>query len=91
MKRLILIAFCVLVSLTSAQSRGKDLKVLYWNVQNGMWTGQDDNYDAFVAWVKAQKADVCIWAEAETIYYTGTSNRLCHLQPQTTNGARLNP
>jgi exonuclease III len=76
MKRLILIAFCVLVSLTSAQSRGKDLKVLYWNVQNGMWSGQDDNYDAFVSWVKAQKPDVCIWAEAETIYYTGTSKRL---------------
>ncbi len=57
-------------------ARGKDLKVLYWNIQNGMWAGQEDNYDAFVDWVKSQKADVCIWAEAETIYYTGSSKRL---------------
>lgn len=69
-------ALAAVLSLTAADARGKDLKVLYWNIQNGMWAGQEDNYDAFVTWVKAQKADICIWCEAETIYYTGSSKRL---------------
>lgn len=74
MKRIISTAAVFLLLACSLSA--KDLRVLYWNVQNGMWAGQEDNYDAFVSWVKAQKPDVCIWAEAETIYYTGTSQRL---------------
>ena len=74
MKRLFIILAAVIALCPDASA--KDVKVLYWNVQNGMWTGQEDNYDAFVGWVKSQKPDVCIWAEAETIYYTGTSQRL---------------
>lgn len=76
MKRLILIAMAVLLSSGAADARGKELKVLYWNIQNGMWAGQEDNYDAFVDWVKGQKPDICIWCEAETIYCTGTNERL---------------
>ena len=74
MKRLFIILAAVIALCPYVSA--KDVKVLYWNVQNGMWTGQEDNYDAFVGWVKSQKPDVCIWAEAETIYYTGTSQRL---------------
>lgn len=74
MKRIISTAAVFLLLACSLSA--KDLRILYWNVQNGMWSGQEDNYDAFVSWVKAQKPDVCIWAEAETIYYTGTSQRL---------------
>lgn len=74
MKRIISTAAVFLLLACSLSA--KDLRILYWNVQNGMWAGQEDNYDAFVSWVKAQKPDVCIWAEAETIYYTGTSQRL---------------
>ena len=73
------VLFLILISLSTlnvSSAAGKDLKVLYWNVQNGMWSGQDDDYNAFVSWVKVQKPDVCIWAEAETIYYTGSSKRL---------------
>lgn len=73
------VLFLILISLFAfnvSSAEGKDLKVLYWNIQNGMWSGQDDDYNAFVSWVKAQKPDVCIWAEAETIYYTGSSKRL---------------
>ena len=33
--------------------RGSDnLRVLYWNIQNGMWSDQANNYNNFVAWVK---------------------------------------
>lgn len=76
MRRVLYFIFMALFTLSVSTADGKELKVLYWNVQNGMWSGQDDKYDAFVSWVKAQKPDVCIWAEAETIYYTGSSKRL---------------
>lgn len=50
------------------------LRVLYWNIQNGMWSDQGNNYDNFVEWVKSYSPDVCIWCEAQTIYKTGTAN-----------------
>ena len=53
---------------------GKDLRVLYWNIQNGMWSDQGNGYDNFVEWVKSYNPDVCVWTEAMTIYQTGTSS-----------------
>ena len=47
------------------------LKVLYWNIQNGMWSDQGNNYDNFVSWVKSYNPDVCIWCEARSNYQTG--------------------
>lgn len=44
------------------------LRVLYYNIQEGMWSDQHNNYDNFVAWVKRYNPDVCIWCEAETVY-----------------------
>lgn len=60
----------VLPSLASAQS----LRVLYWNIQNGMWADQENNYDNFVSWVKEMNPDICVWCEASTIYYSGTAD-----------------
>ena len=54
----------------------KTLRVLYWNIQNGMWCGQEDNYDQFVEWINKKNPDICIFAEAGTIYYTGTKNEM---------------
>ncbi len=45
-----------------------NLRVLYWNIQNGMISDQHNNYNNFVAWVKKYDPDVCIWCESETIY-----------------------
>ena len=45
-------------------------RLLYWNIQNGMWDGQGDNYDRFVEWVAAHNPDICVWAEAGTNYKT---------------------
>lgn len=33
--------------------RTDDMRLLYWNIQNGMWSDQSNGYDNFVAWVKA--------------------------------------
>ena len=77
MKRIL--TLCTLVALCfSAASWGgeKPLRLLYWNIQNGMWAGQEDNYDAFVSWVKGCRPDICVWCEAETIYKTGTDVKM---------------
>ncbi len=51
----------------AAVTRGT-LRVLYYNIQEGMWSDQHNNYDNFVNWVKRYNPDVCIWCEAETVY-----------------------
>ena len=50
------------------------LRVLLWNIQNGMWADQHNNYDNFVAWAKRWDADVCVWCESETIYKDKTNS-----------------
>ena len=57
MKRLFitLLTALLLVPSGSLQAKKKpenNLRLLYWNIQNGMWDGQRDNYDRFVNWVK---------------------------------------
>lgn len=47
------------------------VKILYWNIQCGMWTDQGNNYDNFVAWVKEKNPDICVWNEGETTFDTG--------------------
>ena len=49
---------------------GSTLRVMCWNIQNGMWADQDNNYNNFVAWVKKYNPDVCVWCEGETIFNT---------------------
>lgn len=50
-----------------------DLRVLYWNIQNGMWSDQGNNYDNFVAWVKKYDPDICVWCEAGSIWETNSN------------------
>lgn len=77
MKRILLICLSVLLLSMTAQARKqKDFSVLYWNVQNGMWSDQGNNYDNFVKWVKKHDPDVCVWAECKSLYVTGTEERL---------------
>ncbi len=49
------------------------LRVMLWNIQNGMWADQHNNYDNFVKWVEKWDPDVCIWCESETIYKDKTN------------------
>ncbi len=68
------VAVCVFLLMAFAARRPSDFRLLYWNIQNGMWDGQPDHYDRFVAWVKAQRPDVCVFCEAATIYKDGTDD-----------------
>ena len=54
----------------------KTLRVLYWNIQNGMWAGQPDNYQKFVDWVISKDPDICVFCEAAQIYYDGTNEHM---------------
>lgn len=53
-------------------SRKGNLRVLYWNIQNGMWADQGNNYNNFVEFVKKYSPDICVWCEASSIYKTNT-------------------
>ena len=54
----------------------KNLRILYWNIQDGMWADQANNYDNFVKWVQEQDPDICVFCEASTIYATGTRDEI---------------
>ena len=46
----------------------KNLRVLFWNIQNGMWSDQPYQFSNFCDFVKKYDPDVCVWCEAQTIY-----------------------
>ena len=73
---LAVIAAAFLFSLSCFGGAGKELKVLYWNIQNGMWSDQGNNYDNFVAYVQSLDPDICIWCEAESRYLTDTAVKM---------------
>ena len=58
------------------QADETNLRLLYWNIQNGMWSGQGDNYTRFVDWVSAQNPDVCVWCEAVSNYRTASDEKV---------------
>ncbi len=90
MKRKILLAItCVFMTalIASADNRHEaGLKVLYWNIQNGMWDGQADNYCRFTDWVASRKPDICVWAEAQSIFRTGTGVKMAPEDRYLTDG-----
>lgn len=67
------------LTLRKAEARpgvAKSLKVLYWNIQYGMWGDQGNNYDNFVKWVKLYDPDVCVWCETASVYKTDSGEYL---------------
>ena len=65
-----------LVLLSDCKPKAQNVRILYWNIQNGMWSDQDGNYDSFVKFVKDKKPDICVWAEAKSLYISGTTQKL---------------
>ena len=49
-------------------------RILYWNIQDGMWDGQTDNFNRFVQWVQKQSPDICVFAEVRTKRQTGKTD-----------------
>lgn len=73
MKRILFILAAAVMVISLSSARPQKMRLLYWNVQNGVWADQGNNYDNFVKYVKKQNPDICVWAEASTIYDDGTS------------------
>ena len=69
-------AIILLLSSCCGKSDADEITVLYWNIQNGMWSDQGNNYDNFVEFVKEQDPDICVWAEAESRYRTDTNIKM---------------
>lgn len=79
MKRILqisLFAFLSLFFVSCSNAQAKELKVLYWNIQNGMWSDQGNDYVNFVSFVKSIDPDICIWCEAESRYITGSDKKM---------------
>ena len=51
-------------------------RLLYWNIQDGMWDGQTDNFNRFVEWVQKQSPDICVFAEVRTKRQTGKTDHV---------------
>lgn len=47
------------------------LRVLLFNIQNGMWADQGNNFNNFVSFVSKYDPDVCIFCEAQSLWKTG--------------------
>lgn len=53
------------------------VRLLYWNIQNGMMAGQPDSYKKFKAWVKKYQPDICVFCEAKSNHsYGGKTGNL---------------
>ena len=61
------------VKLLRSVPREKILRIMDYNVQNGIWSVQHENYDGFVEFMKQEDIDIAIFCEASTIYYDHTS------------------
>ena len=51
-------------------------RLLYWNIQDGMWADQGNDYATFVEWVKNFDPDVCVWCEGGSIFKTDSDDYL---------------
>lgn len=81
MKKTSIIAIlCIALSSLSCGRGEEGLRLLYWNIQNGMWADQENDYKTFTDWVKGQKPDICVWCEAQPIYKDGTHDNLDNLK-----------
>ncbi|MDI9551256.1 MAG: hypothetical protein QM324_06060 [Bacteroidota bacterium] len=56
------------VETAKMQRPEKGLRVLFWNIQNGMWSDQQSGFVHFKEFISKYDPDVCIWCEAQSIY-----------------------
>jgi endonuclease/exonuclease/phosphatase family metal-dependent hydrolase len=63
-KRDIICALMLLVAVGTVQAR----KLISWNIQDGMWSDQANNYDNFVEFLKTTDPDVCVFCEAKSTH-----------------------
>lgn len=68
----LLLLLAGVVTVFARKDGNRTLNLLYWNIQNGMWDGQTDDYKRFTDWVAGQQPDICVWCEAQKLYVTNS-------------------
>ena len=63
------------VKLLKSVPRERILRIMDYNIQNGMWADQHNNYDNFVKWMNEQDIDIAVFCEASTIYIDHTGDK----------------
>lgn len=53
--------------------RKEILRIMDYNIQNGMWADQHNNFDNFVKYMVEADTDIAIFCEASSIYYDHTN------------------
>ena len=71
---LFILTLFVWVNCATAKTE-QPLRLLYWNIQNGMWDGQTDDYQRFTDWVRQQAPDICVWCESRKNYKTNSGEQ----------------
>lgn len=64
MRKILFCALMTIVAVGTVQAR----KLISWNIQDGMWSDQANNYDNFVEFLKTTDPDVCVFCEAKTTH-----------------------
>lgn len=64
MRKVLLFVFVAFAAVGGVQAR----KLISWNIQNGMWSDQANNYDNFVEFLKTTDPDICVFCEAKTTH-----------------------
>lgn len=64
MRRFLICTLVAIVAAGTVQGR----KLISWNIQNGMWSDQANNYDNFVEFIKTTDPDICVFCEAKTTH-----------------------
>ena len=64
MRRILICALFAVMAVGGVSAR----KLISWNIQNGMWSDQANNYDNFVEFLKVTDPDVCVFCEAKTTH-----------------------
>ena len=64
MRKYLFCGLMAIVAMGSVSAR----KLISWNIQDGMWSDQANNYDNFVEFLKTMDPDVCVFCEAKTTH-----------------------
>ena len=64
LRKFLFLSLMVLTAVGSIQGK----KLISWNIQDGMWSDQANNYDNFVEFLKTVDPDVCVFCEAKTTH-----------------------
>ena len=64
MRKILFCALMAIVAVSGVHAR----KLISWNIQDGMWSDQANNYDNFVEFLKTIDPDICVFCEAKTTH-----------------------